>query len=404
MPQGEQAGRLYERGAAPEWRAASGRLKGAHLLAHRGGHYRCPGASRSSRLGRYLLDFIPRSSSGRTLGSGPRNGGSNPSRGARYLASWVRRSRPLRRLRSVRHKCEHAFVMRREIAEAIRSGLAAGKSRAEIARTQGISPSTVTRYARILGIPDARSRPSKTDWGSVQAYYDEGRSIEECRTRFGITLGAWDKAVCRGDLKTRPRANGELARGTRDRVEQLLADSMSQAAIARELNLSKSTVAFHVRRLGRRADPRFARRYKWSDVQDAIDNEGLSMTRCCERFGFCAETWYTAVRAGKIVPRPPLIPVEQLLVTGRRGTNRTHLKKRMIQAGLKDDRCEICGISEWLGRPLTIEVHHVNGDGLDNRLENLQLLCANCHSQTDTWGGRGAKGKNAAARSLKPPA
>jgi 5-methylcytosine-specific restriction endonuclease McrA len=35
-----------------------------------------------------------------------------------------------------------------------------------------------------------------------------------------------------------------------------------------------------------------------------------------------------------------------------------------------------------------MQLHHVNGDGLDNRLENLELLCANCHSQTETYGGR----------------
>jgi 5-methylcytosine-specific restriction endonuclease McrA len=42
-------------------------------------------------------------------------------------------------------------------------------------------------------------------------------------------------------------------------------------------------------------------------------------------------------------------------------------------------------------RPLSMQLHHINGDGSDNRLENLQLLCGNCHSQTDNWGGRGIR-------------
>ena len=49
---------------------------------------------------------------------------------------------------------------------------------------------------------------------------------------------------------------------------------------------------------------------------------------------------------------------------------------------VKDGQREECGVSEWLGEPLSMALHHVNGDGSDNRLENLRLLCANCHSQT----------------------
>lgn len=78
---------------------------------------------------------------------------------------------------------------------------------------------------------------------------------------------------------------------------------------------------------------------------------------------------------------------------GRKGTNRTHLKNRLIKEGLKENCCELCGVVEWLGRPLNMELHHVNGDGADNRLKNLQLLCGNCHSQTDNWGGRGIRRK-----------
>jgi hypothetical protein len=77
----------------------------------------------------------------------------------------------------------------------------------------------------------------------------------------------------------------------------------------------------------------------------------------------------------------------ELLVAGRK-TNRSHLKQRLLREGLKENRCEQCGITEWRGRSLNMQLHHVNGDGLDNRLENVELLCANCHSQTETYGGR----------------
>ncbi len=64
------------------------------------------------------------------------------------------------------------------------------------------------------------------------------------------------------------------------------------------------------------------------------------------------------------------------------------MKSRLMLAELKPPFCDSCGLEEWQGRPISLELHHINGDGYDNRLENLQLLCPNCHSQTDTWGGR----------------
>ena len=52
---------------------------------------------------------------------------------------------------------------------------------------------------------------------------------------------------------------------------------------------------------------------------------------------------------------------------------------------LRGQKCENCGITEWLGQPINLEIHHINGDRGDNRLENLQLLCPNCHSYTETF-------------------
>ena len=48
-------------------------------------------------------------------------------------------------------------------------------------------------------------------------------------------------------------------------------------------------------------------------------------------------------------------------------------------------KCNHCGISEWNGKHLSLELEHINGNNRDNRLENIELLCPNCHSQTVTW-------------------
>ena len=111
------------------------------------------------------------------------------------------------------------------------------------------------------------------------------------------------------------------------------------------------------------------------------------MRECKKLFGFSNAAWSDAVKRGDIVPRDRRIPLEDLLVVGRR-TGRAHLKMRLLEAGLKENRCEECGITSWQGQPLSMQLHHRNGDGTDNRLENIQFLCPNCHSQTDTYGGR----------------
>lgn len=70
------------------------------------------------------------------------------------------------------------------------------------------------------------------------------------------------------------------------------------------------------------------------------------------------------------------------------------LKGRLIAAGLKQHKCECCGITEWMGQPTPIELDHINGIHTDNRLENLRLLCPNCHAQTDTYRGKNKKTQN----------
>ena len=67
------------------------------------------------------------------------------------------------------------------------------------------------------------------------------------------------------------------------------------------------------------------------------------------------------------------------------------LKIRLIKAGIKEEKCERCGNTEWLDSTIPLELHHIDGNHKNNNLSNLQLLYPNCHALTDNYRGRGIK-------------
>jgi 5-methylcytosine-specific restriction endonuclease McrA len=80
--------------------------------------------------------------------------------------------------------------------------------------------------------------------------------------------------------------------------------------------------------------------------------------------------------------------LEEILVADSDYTNRNQIKKRLLTEGLMTYECSSCGIADWQGQPLSLHLDHINGINNDHRLENLRLLCPNCHSQTSTYAGR----------------
>jgi DNA-binding CsgD family transcriptional regulator len=251
----------------------------------------------------------------------------------------------------------------------------------------------------------------------VASLLAEELTLNEIAHRLGVarsTVGYHADALREGREQRRvphlaPKPRGPVAAPdvTREHVRALLERGYTRARIAETLGLARSTVTYHAARLGMDIDSRCGRRYDWETIRGFYE-QGHCVADCQARFGFSKKAWHDAISRGMITPRPARIPLEQLLVAGPR-RNRNHLKRRLFDAGIKTRRCESCGLTEWQGIAIPLALHHVNGDRHDNRLENLQILCPNCHGLTDTWAGRNIRRMRqasdvAADASTAPPA
>jgi len=182
------------------------------------------------------------------------------------------------------------------------------------------------------------------EWHVVQRYHDEGHNFVQCQREFGFSHTAWVKAIRRGELIARFRRDGENPICPDDR-----------------------------RRI-----------HDWCKIQEYYD-AGHSLRECQQKFKFTTAAWYKARLRGEITPRPPGMPLSELM---RRGISRYNVKMRLIRAGLLKAACQMCGLTEWRGNQLSLHIDHINGVKNDHRLGNLRMLCPNCHSQTETYGGR----------------
>lgn len=122
---------------------------------------------------------------------------------------------------------------------------------------------------------------------------------------------------------------------------------------------------------------------------------GNTVEKCIEKFGFSKPAWAKARRTGRlnVELHPQKLPTLESILVENSKTRRGIVKGRLIREGILKYKCKECGISEWKNKKLVLHLEHKNGVYNDNRLENLCLLCPNCHSQTPTFAGRNKKYK-----------
>lgn len=100
---------------------------------------------------------------------------------------------------------------------------------------------------------------------------------------------------------------------------------------------------------------------------------------------FTGQAWNTGLN---YKPFNRKIPLSDILVENSSYSHTSQIRERLIKEGIKERKCEKCKNTEWLGEPIKLELNHINGVNDDHRLDNLEILCPNCHSITPNFGSK----------------
>ncbi|MFI8269782.1 HNH endonuclease signature motif containing protein [Streptomyces rubiginosohelvolus] len=198
------------------------------------------------------------------------------------------------------------------------------------------------------------------------------RTLSEALTKLGVD----PKSPTRRYVRDRMRKMG-IATQHFEREGARWTKEVLQAAVA-----SSTTMCEVLRHLG----------------VEVVGGQHTHISRRVKALGIDTSHFSAPVRSRDVRRRRP----EDLLVDQSQTLERRipgeRLKRAMIALGAPE-RCSLCGTGRmWRDRPLPLEVDHIDGNWRNNRPQNLQLLCPNCHSTTDTYRGRG-KGRRASAGS-----
>ena len=114
-----------------------------------------------------------------------------------------------------------------------------------------------------------------------------------------------------------------------------------------------------------------------------------------------------AIRFGCYVPNqagvglkkriPQKVETSEILSGNYPSLQSYKLKRRLLKEGIIKYQCDVCLITDWNGKDISLELDHIDGNSSNHNLNNLRLLCPNCHSQTDTFRSKNKSKKNLSA-------
>lgn len=190
----------------------------------------------------------------------------------------------------------------------------------------------------------------------------------------------------------------------RNKILKLRSEGLSYSKIAKELNCTKSLVAFYC---GKRYDSEKAAEKEASQLEyeqivceairthknlnqvckflgkRAVNNNYKFLNRIIEKYSIDISHFDNTITYTQNIRRYD----DKDVFCQNSPLSTSNVKNRLFTLGLKEKRCECCHNTEWNNKPIPLQVHHINGDNTDNRIENLQILCPNCHAQTDNYCG-----------------
>lgn len=180
----------------------------------------------------------------------------------------------------------------------------------------------------------------------------------------------------------------------KDEIVQLLKEGKSVNYISKKLKCSKGTVSYHRKSLGIKYNNKIYNDFNWKEIQNYYDKTKCSYDVLYNKFGLTRAHIRTAISKNIFSPREYRKSLDYFLVENFTYKASNKIKKLLLKEGIFKNCCSICGQKgSWNNKPLILQLDHINGINSDNRLENLRLLCPNCHSQTHTYAGKNVGNK-----------